>query len=177
MLLLNNLVDLFELSTHESTVLNLFSTIHRNASASSLFIHCINSSWAQLVSKRKLHLLFACLKSIEGVHLGSSSHLLNLLIDKFFDLPYLSLVRYADHIACQRVEMMIEPTKSEPLNQLSLEHMQNLRKFFTEFKYSFRHNRLISLLEQLQKSVETSEEHSETDEVKPPQGVFKLNIF
>ena len=89
MLLMNNLVDMFELVTHESTVLDLFGAIHRNASASCLFIHCINSVWNQIVSKRKLSLLHVCLKSVEGVHLGSSGHLLNLLIHKYFSLPYL----------------------------------------------------------------------------------------
>lgn len=139
MLLVNNLVELFELTAHEPAVLDLFSTIHRNVSASSLFIHCINSSWAIIISKRKLNILYACLKSIEGVHLGSSGHLLNLLIDKFFNLLYLSLVRYADHIACQRVEMMIEPTKSDLQDLLTDGHMRNLDKFFLDFKYKFRH--------------------------------------
>ena len=100
------------------------------------------------------HELYACLKSIEGVHLGSSGHLLNLLIDKFFNLPYLSIVRYADHIACQRVEMMIEPTKSDLQDLLTDEHMRNLDKFFLDFKYKFRHKRLLSLLEQLQQSLQ-----------------------
>lgn len=119
-----------------------------------LFIHCINSSWPLIISQKKLNLLYACLKSIEGVHLGSSGHLLNLLIDKFFNLPYLSIVRYADHIACQRVEMMIEPTKSDLQDLLTDEHMRNLDKFFLDFKYKFRHKRLLSLLEQLQQSLQ-----------------------
>lgn len=56
MLIINSLVELFELATHESTVLDLFSTIHRNAPASSLFIHSINSNWSNILSKKALSL-------------------------------------------------------------------------------------------------------------------------
>lgn len=98
MLIINNLSELFELASNEAMVLDLFSTIHRNASASSLFIHSISSNWHSIVAKKKLYLLHSCLKSLEGVHLSSSGHLLNLLIDKYFPLPYLSLVRFADHV-------------------------------------------------------------------------------
>ncbi len=153
MLLINSLIELFELASHESIVLDLFSVIHRNAYASSLFINCINSNWSALLSKRKLYLLHSCLKSIEGVHLSASGHLLNLVIDKYFHLPYLSLVRYADHIACQRIEMMLSLSTSELLMQLSEEQINNLNKYFIDFKYSFRHKRLILLLEQLQSSL------------------------
>ena len=153
MLLINSLIELFELASHESIVLDLFSAIHRNAYASSLFINCISSNWSALLSKRKLYLLHSCLKSIEGVHLSASGHLLNLVIDKYFHLPYLSLVRYADHIACQRIEMMLSLSTTELLMQLSEEQIINLNKYFIDFKYSFRHKRLILLLEQLQSSL------------------------
>lgn len=154
MVIINNIADLFELSSHESTVLDLFSTIHRNASASSLFIHSINLNWSNILAKKKIYLLHSCLKSLEGVHLASSGHLLNLLIEKFFSLPYLSLVRYADHIACQRVEMMQSLTPNELATQLSEQHLKILDSFFNEqFKYSYRHQRLISLLEQLKKVI------------------------
>lgn len=154
MILVNNLVELFELSAHESTVWDLLSTIHRNSAASCLFIQSINLNWSSLVSKRKLYLLLNLLKSLEGVHLSASSHLLNLLIDKYFNLPYLSLVRYADHIACQRVEMMQSLATDELLNQLTEQHVKVLNKFFNEqFKYSYRHRRLISLLEQLKRLI------------------------
>lgn len=49
MLIMNNLKELFELSSNESVVLDLFSTIHRNASASSLFIHSISSNWNSII--------------------------------------------------------------------------------------------------------------------------------
>jgi hypothetical protein len=154
MILVNNLVELFELSAHESTVWDLLSTIHRNSAASCLFIQSINLNWPSLVSKRKLYLLLNLLKSLEGVHLSASSHLLNLLIDKYFGLPYLSLVRYADHIACQRVEMMQSLAAEELLNQLTEQHVKVLNKFYNEqFKYSYRHRRLISLLEQLKRLI------------------------
>ncbi len=91
MILINNLVDLFELASHESNIWDLFSTIHRNASASSLFIHSVSSNWKKLLAKNKLYLLHSCLRVLEGVHLSASNHLINLLIDKFFNLPYLSL--------------------------------------------------------------------------------------
>ena len=91
---------------------------------------------------------------MEGVHLSASSHLLNLLIEKFFHLPYLSLVRYADHIACQRVEMMQSLSPDELLNQLTEQHIKILNKFFSQqTKYSQRHQRLISLLDHLKKQV------------------------
>ena len=61
-----------------------------------------------------------------------------------------SLVRYADHIACQRVEMMLSLSLAELMNQITELHMNNFGKFFSQFKYSFRHKRLILLLEQLQ---------------------------
>ena len=68
---------------------------------------------------------------MEGVHLSASGHLLNLLIEKYFHLPYLSLVRYADHIACQRVEMMQSLSPDELLNQLTEQHVKILNKFFS----------------------------------------------
>ena len=106
------------------------------------------------MSKRKLYLLHSCLKSLEGVHLSASSHLLNLLIEKFFHLPYLSLVRYADHIACQRVEMMQSLSPDELLNQLTEQHVKILNNFFSQrAKYSKRHQRLISLLDHLKRQV------------------------
>jgi hypothetical protein len=71
MLLMNQLVELFALASYEPTVLDLFGTIHRNAAASSLFIHCINSHWMRIMNRRSLGLLYACLKSVEAVHLGS----------------------------------------------------------------------------------------------------------
>ena len=153
MLIINNLVELFELLTSEASVLDLFGIIHRNASASSLFIHSINSNWSAIAAKKKLHLLHACLKSLEGVHLSTSGQLLNLLIDKYFHLPYLSLVRYADHIACQRVEMLQSLSTDELLGQQLTEHnIQLLNNFFTEqFNFSYRHKRLISLLDQLRR--------------------------
>lgn len=80
-------------------------------------------------------MLHACLKSLEGVHLSSSGHLLNLLIDKYFELPYLSLVRYADYIACQRVEMIQSLSVHELSNQFTEKHLKQLDKFFTpQFK-------------------------------------------
>lgn len=95
------------------------------------------------------------MKSLEGVHLSSSGHLLNLLIEKYFALPYLSLVRYADHIACQRVEMIQSLPLHELSNQFTDQHLKQLDKFFTpQFKYSYRHQRLIQLLEQLKKSID-----------------------
>lgn len=153
MLLVNSLLELFELASHESNVIDLFSSIHRNAYASSLFINCVNSSWSSLVAKRKLYLLHSSLRAMEGVHLSASGNLLNLVIDKYFHLPYLSLVRYADHIACQRIEMMLSLATEDLLVQLSEEQIYNLNKYFQDFKYAFRHKRLISLLEQLQASL------------------------
>ena len=167
MILINNLVDIFELASHETNIWDLFSTIHRNPSASSFFIQSINSNWKKLVSKNKLYLLHSCLKVLEGVHLSASNHLINLLIDKFFNLPYLSLVRYADHIACQRVEMMQSLSPDELSNQLNNEqHTKYLNKFFNEqYKYSFRHQRLISLLEQLKHLISSyNNSNSEEDE-------------
>lgn len=153
MLIINNLAELFELASNESIVLDLFSTIHRNASASSLFIHSISSNWRSISgsaisgsartstspssltngssSSKRLYVLHACLKSLEGVHLSSSGHLLNLLIDKYFRLPYLSLVRYADHIACQRVEMIQSLSLPELSHQFTEQHLKQLDKFFT----------------------------------------------
>lgn len=146
MLIINNLSELFELASNESIVLDLFSTIHRNASASSLFIHSISMNWrsisggsvsassstsSKVASSKRLYVLHACLKSLEGVHLSSSGHLLNLLIDKYFRLPYLSLVRYADHIACQRVEMIQSLSLAELSNQFTEQHLKQLDKFFT----------------------------------------------
>lgn len=159
MILINNIVELFELSLNEPHVWDIFSTIHRNASASSLFIHSINSNWASILSRRKLSLLHSCLKSLEGIHLSSSGHLLNLLIDKYFNLPYLSLVRYADHIACQRVEMMQSLSHTDLLSQLNEQNVRLLNKFFDEqTKYSFRHQRLVLLLEQLKRIMENPNE-------------------
>ncbi len=181
MLLMNNLVDLFELAPNEPTVIDLFSTIHRNPAASSLFIHCISSSWSLIVGKQSLSLLYACLRSLEAVHLASSGHLLNFLIDKFFELPYLSLVRYADHIACQRVEMMSEPVKSVDGGDclITEQHMTSLNKFFSEFKYSFRHKRLVSLLGQLRVSVdnENKEEYQNQDHIESRFINKKLFLF
>ena len=91
---------------------------------------------------------------MEGVHLSASSHLLIFLIEKFFNLPYLSLVRYADHIACQRVEMMQSLSPDELLSQLTEQHIKTLNNFFSQqTKYSHRHQRLISLLELLKRQV------------------------
>jgi uncharacterized membrane protein YgcG len=150
-LLINNIIDLFELVTHESIIIDLFSTIHRNAAASSLFIHSINSNWTLIIGTKRLYILQACLKYLEGVHLSASGHLLNLLIDKFFHLPYISLVRHADYIACQRVEMMQSMAPEQIFqNILQEDHINNLNLFFSQqFKYSFRHQRLISLLSEL----------------------------
>jgi hypothetical protein len=154
MLIINNLVELFELVTSEASVLDLFGIIHRNASASSLFIHSVNSNWSTIQAKKKLYLLHSCLKTLEGVHFSVSGQLLNLLIDKYFHLPYLSLVRYADHIACQRVEMLQSLSGEELQSQLTEQNIKMLNKFFAEqFKYSYRHKRLISLLDQLKKTV------------------------
>ena len=165
MLLINSLIELFELASDESIVLDLFSAIHRNAYASSLFINCINSNWSALISKRKLYLLHSCLKSVEGIHLSASGHLLNLIIDKYFNLPYLSLVKYADYIVCQRIEMMLSLSINDLLIQLSEEQIINLNKYFLDFKYSFRHKRLISLLEQLQSSLNETLIFSQNDSV------------
>ena len=156
MLIINNLSELFELASNESIVLDLFSLIHRNAAASSLFVHSVATNWRAIASggvgsggrrsnrrlqrfvggSKKLYLMHACLKSLEGVHLASSGHLLNLLIDKFFRLPYLSLVRYADHIACQRVEMIQSLSLNELANQFTEQQLKKLDKFFTlQFRY------------------------------------------
>lgn len=156
MLIINNLSELFELASNESIVLDLFSLIHRNAAASSLFVHSVATNWRAISSggaggsgrrsnrrlqrfvggSKKLYLMHACLKSLEGVHLASSGHLLNLLIDKFFRLPYLSLVRYADHIACQRVEMIQSLSLNELANQFTEQQLKKLDKFFTlQFRY------------------------------------------
>lgn len=54
MLIINNLRELFELASNESVVLDLFSTIHRNASASSLFIHSISSNWSSIIGTNLL---------------------------------------------------------------------------------------------------------------------------
>ncbi len=120
---------------------------------------------------------------MEAVHLAASGHLLNLLIDKFFEMPYLSLVRYADHIACQRVEMMSEPVANRTTSDdggvlngsgeglITEQHMASLNKFFTEFKYSFRHKRLVCLLEQLKASTSSSGWEA-TDQQEELEGRF-----
>lgn len=155
MVIINNLVELLELSISESSVLALLGVVHRNSAASSLFIMSINNNWPKLVKRKKLYLLHACLKALEGVHLSSSGQLLNLLVDRFFHLPYLSLVRYADHIACQRVEMLQSIPLGELGCQLTEENIKFMSKFFHEqFKYSYRHRRLISLLDQLKKTID-----------------------
>jgi hypothetical protein len=83
MLLLNNLVDLLELAAaNEPSVWHLFASIHRNASASSLFIHSVSACWPRLCAKSRLYLLHACLRTLEAVHLRASQHLVCLLMDK-----------------------------------------------------------------------------------------------
>jgi hypothetical protein len=159
MLIINNLVEIFELAAaSEPSALALLATIHRNASASALFIHSVSSSWPQVCARKRLYLLHACLKSLEGVHFSASGMLLNLLVDKFFHLPYLSLVRYADHIACQRVEMLQSLGGGDELHtQLTEHNITMLNKFFAEqFTYSYRHKRLIALLDQLRRTATTA---------------------
>ena len=84
---------------------------------------------------------------------------------KYFNLPYLSLVKYADYIVCQRIEMMLSLSTNDLLIQLSEEQIINLNKYFLDFKYSFRHKRLISLLEQLQSSLNETLTFSQNDSV------------
>lgn len=109
-------------------------------------------------------------------YIASSGHLLNFLVDKFFNLPYLSLVRYADHIACQRVEMLIEPEKSDFPNQLTEQQLTNLTKFFVSFKYAFRHQRLISLLDQFTVS-KSSQDQNLVEEKSTSKLIIELLSF
>ena len=175
MLLLNNLVDLLELAaSHEPHVWRLLASIHRNASASSLLIHSVGACWPRLCAKSRLYLLHACLRALEGVHLSASQHLVCLLMDKFIELPYLSLVRYADHIACQRIEMLQSLPGDELARQLAAASAStstvggggvgdhyHLGKMFAvcetrlrSARTTGRHQRLISLLDQLRGSIE-----------------------
>jgi hypothetical protein len=180
MLIINNLVELFELVSCEPSVLDLFSTIHRNAYASNLFIHSINLKWSHILSKKRLTLLHSVLKSLEAVHLSSSGQLLNLIIDKYFHLPYLSLVRYADQIACQRVEMLQSLPAEELLKQLNEQNMIMLTSFFGEqFKYSYRHKRLISLLDLLKKNIDNvdNEQNESENNVQMTTSPSTLGFF
>ena len=156
-LIVNNLIDLLELNS-ESCVLDVISMVHRNSSASSLFIHSISSRWSEIIAFKKLHLLHACLRLLEGVHLSISGHLLEFLVEKYFNLPYLSLVRYADFISCQRLEMIQSLSINEVNQQLDDEHLNKLSKYFELFKYSHRHQRFISLLKKFKKSEQTTAE-------------------
>ena len=154
-LVVNNLIDLLELN-NESCVLDVISLVHRNSSASSLFIQSISSNWNEIISGKKLHLLHACLRLLEGVHLSISGQLLEFLVEKYFKLPYLSLVRYADFIACQRLEMIQSLSIDEVNQQLNEEHLNKLLKYFQVFKYSHRHQRFISLLKKLNENTTSS---------------------
>ena len=147
-LIVNNLIDLLNLN-NEACVLDVISMVHRNSSASSLFIHSINSNWNEIIGIKRLYLLQACLKLVEGIHLSVSGHLLEFLVEKYFKLPYLSLVRYADFIACQRLEMIQLLSIDEIKQQLDEEHFNKILKYFQGFKYSHRHQRFISLLKNL----------------------------
>lgn len=87
------------------------------------------------------------------------------------------MVRYADHIACQRVEMLIEPEeKSNFPNQLTEQQLTNLTKFFVSFKYAFRHQRLISLLDQLTVS-KGSQEQNQVEEESTSKLIIELLNF
>lgn len=172
-LIINNLVDLLNL-INEFSIYDLISMIHRNASASSLFMHSINSNWTIIYETRKLQLLYACLRCLEAIHLSVSGHLLNFLVDKYFHLPYLSVVRYADFIACQRLEMMQSLPIHEIENQLSKEYTEKLLFFFNDFKFSHRHHRFISLLKKLNASFKN--EHSGTENIEEFQ-FEKTSIF
>jgi hypothetical protein len=152
-ILINNIVELLEMAIQETSILSLFSTVHRNPSASSLLIHSMTSNWNKIVAKNKLCMFESCLKLLEGVHLSASSSLLSLLISKFFNLSYLSLTRYADHIACQRVEMLLSLSSDEITNQFDENNIQILNAFYNNQMRNTRHKRLISLLEQLRQLI------------------------
>lgn len=165
MLIVNNLVDLFEFAPFEPIFTDLFDSVNRNSELSSLFLQCINTNWHKILARKELNLFESCLKTIEGIHLDSSCHLVSLLIEKFFKLPYLSLVRYADHIACQRVEMIHSLSKEDLNTIFTKKNLETLDMFYeSQAENCARHQRLFNLLEQLKQKLD-----------EPAQNVIKTS--
>ncbi|XP_064630020.1 huntingtin-like [Lineus longissimus] len=143
--IINHVSELIEQS-YEPPVQDFISAIHRNSSASGLFIQAIHSRCENLskpsVVKKTLHCL-------EAIHLSQSGTLLTLLIDKFLNTHHLAVARLCDMISCRRVEMLLAEKIEDSSSQLPLEDLEKLLQHMKASGLTKRHARLASLLNKL----------------------------
>ncbi|XP_033756060.1 huntingtin-like [Pecten maximus] len=149
-LVINHVSDIIALS-QESPVQDFVSAIHRNSSASSLFIQAIH---ARCENVSKPSLVRKTMKCLEAIHLSQTGSLLTLLIDKFLNTHHLAVARICDSIACKRVEMLLADSVQDAFKQLPLEDLDKLLKYMESNKLTKRHARLVSLLQKLRMEIQ-----------------------
>ncbi|XP_060084449.1 huntingtin-like [Ylistrum balloti] len=152
-LVINHVSDIIALS-QESPVQDFVSAIHRNSSASSLFIQAIH---ARCENVSKPSLVRKTMKCLEAIHLSQTGSLLTLLIDKFLNTHHLAVARICDSIACKRVEMLLADSVQDAFKQLPLEDLTKLLKYMESNKLTKRHARLVSLLQKLRMEIHPEE--------------------
>ena len=108
----------------------------------------IEKRWDDFFEKQKLNQIECILKLIQRLHVNTSGILLEFLIHRFLTLKHLRLVRFADHIACERLEMIQLLSRNDLTDQLDEIKINQLINHVLNLKNSSRHQRLISLLKQ-----------------------------
>lgn len=158
-LIVNHVRDLISLS-HEPPVQDFISAVHRNSSASGLFIQAIQSRCDNLTTPTMLRKTLQCL---EGIHLSQSGCLLLLYVDKLLCTPFRVLARMVDTLACRRVEMLLAETLQNSIAQLPLEELDRIQEYLQTSGLAQRHQRFYSLLDRFRATVA-----EETSSPAPP---------
>ncbi|CAF0772812.1 unnamed protein product [Didymodactylos carnosus] len=172
----SHLVILFEHigNNNETHVQDLISLIHRDSAASNLYIEAIFANWNYITEKYLAHNgstgLFALriLRTLEAIHLDQSGILLLLLIEHFLQLPYMTIIRLAETIICQRIEMMLTIDIRDLEKQLLPKHLPLILKLLSIKEKNKRNERLMVLVQRMAKQVNYNEINLETESEKSP---------
>ncbi|XP_034443327.1 huntingtin isoform X2 [Hippoglossus hippoglossus] len=157
-LIVNHVRDLINIS-HEPPVQDFISAVHRNSSASGLFIQAIQSRCDNLTTPTMLKKTLQCL---EGIHLSQSGSLLMLYVDKLLNTPFRVLARMVDTLACRRVEMLLAETLQNSIAQLPVEELDRIQEYLQTSGLAQRHQRFYSLLDRFRATV------ADTSSPSPP---------
>ncbi|XP_063922689.1 huntingtin isoform X2 [Zophobas morio] len=130
----------------EDPISEFISSIHRNSSASKIFI---DSLMGQDIALCDPVFILKILKSVENTHPSHTGHLLKLLLPKLLLSRERAVSRSVANLASRKIELLLTMSMTEVNEQLVKEDLLGMIKKMVTLKLIKKHEALSSLLNKL----------------------------
>ena len=134
------------LNIDDSNIQEFINIIHRQASASGLFLESVSARIETMKSVKFYNNILACLHHL---HVSHSGRLIVLLFNKFLGHQALHLANKAANLVSSRLEMLLDEKESFVHAQLSSTDVSHLKECLATKKLMSRNSRLVGLLNRL----------------------------